>query len=64
MGNAPHVPEPVGFNLDAATDSRASGEDLLRLLEAARKGCFLEQTLAQSNTVIQRLEPAGYWVDA
>lgn len=64
QGNAPYISAPVGFNLDVEIDSKASNEDLLRLLEAAKKGCFLEQTLAQSNTVTHRLKLAGNWVDA
>lgn len=63
-GNDPYISAPVGFNLDVEIDSEASDENLLRLLEAAKKGCFLEQTLAQSNIVTHRLKLGDNWVDA
>ncbi len=55
---------PVGFDLDVDIDSPASEEDLRRLLEAAKKGCFLEQTLSQGLNVGHRLKIDGTWQDA
>ena len=63
-GNEPYVTNPVGFGLDVSLDSDASAEDQHRLLDAAKKGCFLEQTLAKGLIVDHRLRINGSWEDA
>jgi uncharacterized OsmC-like protein len=64
VGGEPYVSAPVGFELDVDIDSDASAEDLTRLLDAAKKGCFLEATLGQVNEVRHRLRVGDEWVDA
>jgi uncharacterized OsmC-like protein len=61
IGREPYVGSPVGFNLDIDFDSNASAQDQHRLLDAAKKGCFIEQTLAQGLTVGHRLCIDGDW---
>jgi len=63
-GNDPYVTAPVGFDLDVDLDSSASAADMHRLLESAKKGCFIEQTLSQGLQVGHRLKVDGDWVDA
>jgi len=63
-GNEPYVTNPVGFSLDVTLDTDASSQDQRRLLEAAKKGCFLEQTLAKGLIVDHRLNIDGAWEDA
>lgn len=63
-GNEPYVTGPVGFHLDVDIDSPAGEADLLRLLEAAKKGCFLEQSLAQGVIVGHRLRSGDNWIEA
>ncbi len=63
-GSEPYVSRPVGFELDVDIDSDASPEDLARLLEAAKKGCFIEATLGQVNEVRHRLRIGDEWADA
>lgn len=63
-GAGPYVTHPVGFDLDVNLDTDASAEDQHRLLAAAKKGCFLEQTLMQGLTVGHRLRIGEDWVDA
>jgi uncharacterized OsmC-like protein len=60
-GDAPYVTNPVGFSLDVALDTDASSQDQRRLLEAAKKGCFLEQTLAKGLIVDHRLRIGDNW---
>lgn len=64
QGNEPYVTAPVGFDLDVDIDSPASESDLMALLDAAKKGCFLEQTLAQGLVVGHRLKIDGEWKEA
>ena len=64
VGSEPYVSAPVGFDLDVEIDSNASSEDLTRLLDAAKKGCFVEATLGQVNRVRHRLRIGDKWVDA
>ena len=63
-GNEPYVTNPVGFDLDVTLDTDAGSEDQHRLLDAAKKGCFLEQTLAKGLIVGHRLSIDGTWEDA
>jgi len=63
-GAEPYVTAPVGFSLDVDLDSDVPLDDQKRLLEAARKGCFIEQTLAQGLIVDHRLKDGGAWHDA
>ncbi len=63
-GNEPYVTEPVGFELDVDLDSDASPVDQQRLLDAAKKGCFIEQTLARGLQVGHRLKIGEEWQDA
>src|SRR5262249_5518877 len=44
-GRAPYESAPVGFTLDIDLGGDASADDKKRLLEAAAKGCFVEQSL-------------------
>ena len=63
-GDEPYVTNPVGFGLDVALDTDASPQDQHRLLDAAKKGCFLEQTLAKGLIVDHRLRIGDVWEDA
>ena len=62
QGRAPYESAPVGFQLDVDMDSDASFEDQTRLLEAAKKGCFIEATLANPIPVHHRIEQDGEFV--
>ena len=63
-GDEPYVTNPVGFGLDVTLDTDASARDQHRLLDAAKKGCFLEQTLAKGLIVDHRLRIGEAWEDA
>jgi len=61
MGREPYVSEPVGFWLDIELETDAPLDEQVRLIEAAKKGCFVEQTLAMSNDIKHRLKTANGW---
>jgi uncharacterized OsmC-like protein len=63
-GRDPYTTAPVGFDLDIDFDSSANKEDQLRLMAAAKKGCFIETTLMQGLEVGHRLQIDGDWHDA
>lgn len=63
-GMEPYVTSPVSFDMDVDIDSDASPEELEKLLNAAKKGCFLEQTLMQGLVVGHRLKVGEDWRDA
>ncbi len=54
---------PHSFEIDVLIDSDDAQEKVVALIEAAKKGCFLEQTLGQSNTIRHRMKTATGWVD-
>lgn len=64
IGNEPYVTSPVGFHLDVDIDADADSEQVMHLLQCAKKGCFIEQTLAQGLNVGHRLKIDGEWRDA
>ena len=63
QGRAPYVSEPVGFAIDIEIESDAPVAEQKRLIEAAKKGCFVEQTLMRPNTIAHRLKTAEGWRD-
>ncbi len=64
IGGDPYVTAPVSFGLDVDIDSDATEEQLRALLDAAKKGCFIEQSLAEGVIVGHRLKLHDQWVDA
>lgn len=48
--------EPKGFHFDIHLESSAPLEQQVALIEAAKKGCFIEQTLGQKNEIRHRLK--------
>ncbi len=63
-GNDPYVTDPVSFSLDVAMDCDATEVRQRELLDAAKKGCFLEQSLAKGVIVGHRLKLGSEWCDA
>ncbi len=54
---------PKGFEIDVLIDSPDPEDRVIALINAARKGCFIEQTLGQSNTIRHRMKTDAGWVD-
>jgi len=54
---------PKSFDIDISISSPNTMEEQLALIDAARKGCFVEQTLGQSNTIRHRLKTENGFVD-
>jgi uncharacterized OsmC-like protein len=50
---------PKSFDMEITIDSPSPIEEQLALVQAARKGCFVEQTLGQSNKITHRLKTEG-----
>lgn len=46
---------PKSFHIDVLLDSSSPLEDQIALIQAARKGCFVEQTLGQVNSITHRI---------
>jgi len=55
---------PESFEIDIDIDSPSEESAVLELIEAAKNGCFIEQTLAQPNVVRHRYKTADGWRDA
>ena len=52
---------PQSFEIDVYLESTSDLDRQVALLQAARKGCFIEQTLGQKNTINHRLRtPHGF----
>ena len=61
VGNAPYEAAPIEFTMDIAIEGLASEADKRRLVAAAQKGCFVEQSL-RPGLVKHRLWTDGQWV--
>lgn len=59
----PYVSEPIGITLAVHVDSTAGSLELIDLLEAAKKGCFIEQSLAAGVQVRHELHHDGRVLD-
>ncbi len=55
---APHY-----FEIDVDIDSSDERDNVIALIEAAKKGCFLEQTLGRVNTIRHRMKTVDGWVE-
>lgn len=54
---------PEAFEIDVLIESPASTTVIAALIEAAKRGCFIEQTLGQRNTIRHRLKTEDGWID-
>ena len=54
---------PHSFEIDVMIDSGDEESKVVALIEAAKKGCFLEQTLGQANTIRHRMKVSDGWID-
>ncbi len=54
---------PQLFEIDIDIDSSAPHDRVVALIETAKKGCFIEQTLARKNTIRHRMKTPGGWVE-
>lgn len=61
-GDAPYESLPLGFTMDIDLGSDATGADRRRLVEAACKGCFVEQSL-RPGLVQHRLKNGDRWIE-
>jgi uncharacterized OsmC-like protein len=55
---------PKSFEIDVMLDSPDDDAAVRHLIDTAKKGCFLEQTLGVRNTIRHRLKTQTGWVDA
>ena len=52
---------PKSFEIDVFLESGSEIDRQIALIQAARKGCFIEQTLSRENTITHRLRtPHGF----
>lgn len=61
-GNQPYESAPVRFQMDIDLGSSAPESDQRRLVQAAQKGCFIEQSL-KPGLVAHRLKIGERWLD-
>ncbi len=52
---------PESFEIDVFLESSDPEESVVALIQAAKKGCFLEQTMGQANTIRHRIKTPDGW---
>ena len=52
---------PKSFEIDVLIDSDDAPERVQALVATAKRGCFIEQTLGQSNTITHRIKTDDGW---
>lgn len=55
----PYQGRPAGFEIDVDITSEAEPARVAELVSAARRGCFVEQTLSQANEISHNLTVNG-----
>jgi uncharacterized OsmC-like protein len=54
---------PHSFEIDVLIDSDDDQARVIELIETAKRGCFLEQTLGRANTIRHRMKTPEGWID-
>ena len=62
-GRNPYTSEPKTFGVELYCDSPAPTEQLIELVEAAKKGCFVEQSLMNTVQIKHRIRHNGRVVE-
>lgn len=62
-GRDPYVSAPKSITMDISFDTDSPVADRLRLIEAAKKGCFIEAMLTPQNEIRHRLKTEDGWID-
>jgi hypothetical protein len=62
-GREPYESAPKSIAMDISFDTDAPLEDQLRLIEAAKKGSFIEAMLTPQNETAHWLKTPDGWVD-
>lgn len=52
---------PKAFEIDVLIDSSSPQDKVIELIETAKKGCFIEQTLGRQNTIRHQMKTADGW---
>ncbi len=55
---------PKSFSIDVNVESSATPDKVEALIHAAKRGCFIEQTLGQANNITHRMTCGDEWVEA
>ena len=63
VGRDPYTARSLSFTLETEMITSASEEDQLRLLRAARDGCFVEATISAAHTIAHRSKIGNRWHD-
>ncbi|MBW4706374.1 OsmC family protein [Roseobacter sp. YSTF-M11] len=62
--HVPYIGAPVGFELFIDIDSPSSEAEIQELVKSAQLGCFVEQTMAQINSIGHTVRKSGGdWVE-
>lgn len=62
-GNKPYVSMPELFTLDIEMDTDVNVSEKIALIQAATKGCFIEQSLSDRVKVKHRLKDNSGWIE-
>ena len=60
-GSGPYETRPVGISIDIDVDTDADYEKVRDLIQAAQKGCFIEQTVTMGVPIKHRLKFGDAW---
>jgi uncharacterized OsmC-like protein len=61
-GREPYESAPKSIAMDLTVDSDAPLADIKRVIDAAKKGCFIEQMMNKQNDIKHRLKVGDEWV--
>jgi uncharacterized OsmC-like protein len=62
-GREPYESSPKSISMDLIVTSDSTLEEIKKVIEAAKKGCFIEQMMNKQNEIKHRLKVGDDWIN-
>ena len=62
-GRQPYESTPKSICMDLVVESDSTLEDIKQVIDAAKKGCFIEQMMNKQNEIKHRLKVEDHWIN-
>lgn len=63
VGREPYESSPKSIRMDMVVESDSTTEEITKVINAAKKGCFIEQMMNKQNNIEHRLKVGDEWIN-
>ena len=63
IGREPYESSPKSISMDLIVESDSTLDEIKKVIEAAKKGCFIEQMMNKQNEIKHRLKVGDNWIN-